>query len=98
MGLSSRSPGGGYRGALQRIQGREEKTEDDIADVLARLNETRDGQALLQWIYRQSHGRQMPEGAPEGALREQQGLNRFATTIFNLVDRGLTRNASRPKK
>lgn len=95
----SRKPGGRYLQALRRMHGREtEIAEDDIADVLARISRTRDGEKLLDWIQMESHGRPPPEGAPEGALREHAALNRFATKIFNLVDRGLARNASSNSK
>ena len=77
----------------------EAPTKDNSIDkVLARISQTADGQVLLQWIYQQSHGRALPEGAPEGALREHAALNRFATTIFNNLDRGLSPNAATPKK
>lgn len=94
---ASRVPGGGYNGALRRLRA-VEKHPDDIADVLARISKTKDGERLLAWIHQQTLGRTVPEGAPEGALREHAALHRFATTIFNNVDRGLERNATPPKK
>lgn len=82
-----------FRGALDRLQGRDERKapDDDIAAALARLSTTADGAAFLQWIHDQTYGHVPASDAHESALRESAALNRFATKIFQLVDRGLAR-------
>ncbi len=82
-----------FRGVVDRLQGRGERRppDDDIAAALARLSSTEDGAAFLQWIHDQTYGHVPASDAEESALRESAALNRFATKIFALVDRGLAR-------
>lgn len=84
-----------FRDALDKMQGRSERKppDDDIAAALARLSSTEDGAAFLQWIHDQTYGHVPASDAEESALRESAALNRFATKIFQLVDRGIARKS-----
>lgn len=94
---SKRSGAMSYHGVLARQQGRQLADDDqDVSAALARLSETSDGDIVLKWIHQQTFGRALPDTATEGALRAHEARRSFATTIFNLLDRGLKRNA-RPK-
>jgi len=82
-----------FRGVVDRLHKRGERKppDDDIAAALARLSTSADGAAFLQWLHDQTYGHVPASDAEESALRESAALNRFATKIFQLVDRGLAR-------
>lgn len=87
-----------YRGVLNRMQGRALRDVDnDVAAALARISETPDGDLLLKWIHQQTLGRVLPDDLSDGALRADAARRSFATQIFNMLDRGLNRNAA-PKR
>lgn len=84
-----------YQGVLRRQQGRTLAEDDkDVAGALARLSETSDGDLFLRWIHQQTLGRTLPDDASDGALRASEARKSFAATIFNMLDRGLKRNAA----
>lgn len=84
-----------YHGVLQRQHSRGAPSdENSVSAALARLSQTTDGDILLKWIHQQTYGRTLPDDASEGALRASEARKSFATTIFNLLDRGLSENAA----
>jgi hypothetical protein len=84
-----------YHGVVRRQQGRVLANDDnDVAAALARLSETSDGDLFLRWIHQQTIGRTLPDDASDGALRASEARKSFAATIYNMLDRGLKRNAS----
>lgn len=85
----------GYKRALQNMRGGAKPLPDnDVSAALARLAGTVDGDTFLTWIHQQTLGKVIPDTAPEGALRASEARKSFAATIFNLLDRGLSRDAS----
>src|SRR5690349_10583848 len=84
-----------YLGALRRQRGRAEVEDDNtMSAVIARISQTPDGDLFLAWIHQQTLGRVLPDDASDGALRASEARKSFAATIFNLLDRGLSENAT----
>lgn len=85
----SKPPGGGFQGALNRMRGKDTVSDEQtIADVIFRVSQSPDGDQFLTWIYHQTLGTALPDDAPDGALRADAARKKFATTIFQLVERG----------
>lgn len=88
-----------YQGVLRRSQGKRlEEADTSVAAALARLSQTEDGDLFLRWIHQQTLGRPLPDDASDGALRASEARKSFAATIFNMLDRGLKRNAGAGRK
>jgi hypothetical protein len=90
--MVNKPPGGGFQGALNRMRGKASlPDEETIADIAFRVAQTDDGDRFLTWVYHQTLGATLPDDAPDGALRADAARKKFATTIFNLVERGRTK-------
>lgn len=86
------APGGGYVGVLARMRGKAAPAdEDSIADAIFRISQSPDGERFLNWVYHNTLGFNLPDDAPDGALRADAARKKFASTIFNLVERGRTK-------
>ncbi len=87
--MVNRPPGGGFQGALNRMRGKDYRPDEEtLGDLLWRIAQTDDGDRFLTWVHNQTLGVSLPDDAPDGALRADAARKKFATTIFNLVERG----------